>query len=281
MKMNRPIVFQTDFGRSDGAVSAMYGVALSVNPTLQIYDLTHDIPQFNIWDASYRLYQTINYWPAETVFVSVVDPGVGSNRKSVVVKTKFNHYVITPDNGTLTHLINEIGITKAWVIDEEKNRLPNSGVSYTFHGRDIFAYTGARIASGVIKLEDVGEEIPIEQLVKLRIPKVQSENGTIIGNIDILDIRFGNLWTNINYDLFKELNVSFGDVFEVTIENGSRQVYKSRMSFVRTFAETHLGDPLLFVNSLDKIGVAINQGSFANAYGIKSGVKWRICLRPL
>ncbi len=279
--MNRPIVFQTDFGRSDGAVSAMYGVALSVNPTLQIYDLTHDIPQFNIWDASYRLYQTINYWPAETVFVSVVDPGVGSNRKSVVVKTKFNHYVITPDNGTLTHLINEIGITKAWVIDEEKNRLPNSGVSYTFHGRDIFAYTGARIASGVIKLEDVGEEIPIEQLVKLRIPKVQSENGTIIGNIDILDIRFGNLWTNINYDLFKELNVSFGDVFEVTIENGSRQVYKSRMSFVRTFAETHLGDPLLFVNSLDKIGVAINQGSFANAYGIKSGVKWRICLRPL
>lgn len=279
--MNRPIVFQTDFGRSDGAVSAMYGVALSVNPTLQIYDLTHDIPQFKIWDASYRLYQTINYWPAETVFVSVVDPGVGSNRKSVVVKTKFNHYVITPDNGTLTHLINEIGITKAWVIDEEKNRLPNSGVSYTFHGRDIFAYTGARIASGVIKLEDVGEEIPIEQLVKLRIPKVQSENGTIIGNIDILDIRFGNLWTNINYDLFKELNVSFGDVFEVTIENGSRQVYKSRMSFVRTFAETHLGDPLLFVNSLDKIGVAINQGSFANAYGIKSGVKWRICLRPL
>ena len=279
--MNRPIVFQTDFGRSDGAVSAMYGVALSVNPTLQIYDLTHDIPQFNIWDASYRLYQTINYWPAETVFVSVVDPGVGSNRKSVVVKTKFNHYVITPDNGTLTHLINEIGITKAWVIDEEKNRLPNSGVSYTFHGRDIFAYTGARIASGVIKLEDVGEEIPIEQLVKLRIPKVQSENGTIIGNIDLLDIRFGNLWTNINYDLFKELNVSFGDVFEVTIENGSRQVYKSRMSFVRTFAETHLGDPLLFVNSLDKIGVAINQGSFANAYGIKSGVKWRICLRPL
>lgn len=279
--MNRPIVFQTDFGRSDGAVSAMYGVALSVNPTLQIYDLTHDIPQFNIWDASYRLYQAINYWPAETVFVSVVDPGVGSNRKSVVVKTKFNHYVITPDNGTLTHLINEIGITKAWVIDEEKNRLPNSGVSYTFHGRDIFAYTGARIASGVIKLEDVGEEIPIEQLVKLRIPKVQSENGTIIGNIDILDIRFGNLWTNINYDLFKELNVSFGDVFEVTIENGSRQVYKSRMSFVRTFAETHLGDPLLFVNSLDKIGVAINQGSFANAYGIKSGVKWRICLRPL
>lgn len=279
--MNRPIVFQTDFGRSDGAVSAMYGVALSVNPTLQIYDLTHDIPQFNIWDASYRLYQAINYWPAETVFVSVVDPGVGSNRKSVVVKTKFNHYVITPDNGTLTHLINEIGITKAWVIDEGKNRLPNSGVSYTFHGRDIFAYTGARIASGVIKLEDVGEEIPIEQLVKLRIPKVQSENGTIIGNIDILDIRFGNLWTNINYDLFKELNVSFGDVFEVTIENGSRQVYKSRMSFVRTFAETHLGDPLLFVNSLDKIGVAINQGSFANAYGIKSGVKWRICLRPL
>jgi S-adenosylmethionine hydrolase len=279
--MNRPLVFQTDFGRNDGAVSAMYGVALSVNPALHIYDLTHDIPQFSIWDASYRLYQTIRYWPEETIFVSVVDPGVGTDRKSIVIKTNLNHLVITPDNGTITHILNEIGIKKAWIIDEEKNRLPHSGVSYTFHGRDIFAYTGARIAAGIIKPEDVGAEIQIDQLVQLSIPEVLQVNGSIIGNIDILDIRFGNLWTNIDYQLLKGLNVEFGDPFEVTIENDAQKVYKSKMNFVRTFAETRLGDPLLFVNSLDKIGVAINQGSFANTYGIKSGAKWKICLQLL
>ena len=157
----------------------------------------------------------------------------------------------------------------------------HSGVSYTFHGRDIFAYTGARIAAGIIKPEDVGAEIQIDQLVQLSIPEVLQVNGSIIGNIDILDIRFGNLWTNIDYQLLKGLNVEFGDPFEVTIENDAQKVYKSKMNFVRTFAETRLGDPLLFVNSLDKIGVAINQGSFANTYGIKSGAKWKICLQLL
>ena len=86
-----PLVFQTDFGLVDGAVSAMYGVAYCVHPELRIHDLTHDITPFNIWEASYRLIQTINYWPQNTVFVSVVDPGVGSERKSVVAKTKSGH----------------------------------------------------------------------------------------------------------------------------------------------------------------------------------------------
>jgi len=99
----QPLVLQTDFGLSDGAVSAMYGVALSVDPELRVYNLTHEIPQHNIWEGSYRLFQTVNYWPEGTVFVSVVDPGVGTDRLSVVVKTAKNQYIITPDNGTLTH----------------------------------------------------------------------------------------------------------------------------------------------------------------------------------
>ena len=85
---NSIVVFQTDFGTKDGAVSAMKGVASAVSPSLKLYDLTHEIPAYNIWEAAYRLDQTIPYWPAGTVFVSVVDPGVGTNRKSVVVKTK-------------------------------------------------------------------------------------------------------------------------------------------------------------------------------------------------
>src|SRR5699024_317584 len=108
----------------DGAVSAMYGVALTVDPTLPIYNLTHEIPQFNIWEGSYRLYQTISYWPQETVFISVVDPGVGTNRLSVVAKTKDNQYIVTPDNGTLTHIHQHIGIEEIREIDETFNRLP-------------------------------------------------------------------------------------------------------------------------------------------------------------
>src|SRR5690349_9631009 len=96
------VVFQSDFGLKDGAVSAMKGVSMEVDPNLKLYDLTHEIPAYNIWEAAYRLQQTAPFWPAGTVFVSVVDPGVGTSRKSVVLKTKTGHYFVTPDNGTLT-----------------------------------------------------------------------------------------------------------------------------------------------------------------------------------
>src|SRR6266567_5533167 len=106
---NKIIVFQTDFGLKDGAVSAMKGVAMSVSPDLKLFDLTHEIPAFNIWEGAYRLEQTVSYWPAGTVFVSVIDPGVGTNRKSVVLKTKTGHYFVTPDNGTLTLIAQSLG----------------------------------------------------------------------------------------------------------------------------------------------------------------------------
>ena len=116
--MKNALVFQTDFGLADGAVSAMYGVAHKVDSELKIFNLTHDIPQYNIWEASYRLIQTIMYWAEGTVFVSVVDPGVGTDRKSVVVKTATGQYIVTPDNGTLTHVKRMCGIVEAREIDE-------------------------------------------------------------------------------------------------------------------------------------------------------------------
>ncbi len=277
--MNNHLILQTDFGISDGAVSAMYGVAISVNPSLKIFDLTHDIPQYNIWEASYRLYQTISYWPEETVFVSVIDPGVGSERRSIVAKTAGNQYIITPDNGTLTHIKDSIGIVEARIIDENVNRLPNSGESYTFHGRDVYAFTGARLASRAITFEQVGPEVPINSIIKLPKSDALIDNAVLKGNIDILDVRFGNLWTNIDRTLFKKLVVHYGDSFEVTIENDTRQVYKNIMTYGRSFADSHLGEPLLFINSLDKIGVAINQGSFAKAYHIETGAQWKISIR--
>lgn len=274
-------MLQTDFGISDGAVSAMYGVALSVHPAIRIFDLTHDIPQYNIWEGAYRLYQTISYWPEGTVFVSVVDPGVGSERRSVVVKTATNHYIVTPDNGTLTQIKKEIGIVEARIIDEKVNRLPKSGESYTFHGRDVYAFTGARLATGIITYEQVGPEVEVDSIIELPVSEAKLIKGGVSGSIDILDVRFGNLWTNIERELFKQLDVVYGDSFEVTIENDTRQVYKNIMTFGRSFADSHLGEPLLYVNSLDNIGVALNQGSFAKAYHVETGVNWTISIRKV
>lgn len=278
--MSKNLVLQTDFGLSDGAVSAMYGVALSVAPELKIFDLTHDIPQFNIWEGSYRLYQTVTYWPEETVFVSVVDPGVGTDRLSVVVKTKENKYIVTPDNGTLTHIKQNIGIKEIREIDENVNRLPKSGESYTFHGRDVYSYTGARLAAGRIDFDEVGLGLNVDDIIEIdHYQSFIDENGTVHGNIDIHDVRFGNLWTNIEHDLFKQANFKYGDSFEVIIANNTRQVYKNIMTFGRSFADSHLGEPLIYVNSLDKLGVAINQGSFAKAYHIETGMNWKITIR--
>src|SRR3978361_2319427 len=134
---NKIVVFQSDFGLKDGAVSAMKGVATGVSPDLKLYDLTHEIPAYNIWEAAYRLEQTVPYWPAGTVFVSVVDPGVGTARKSVGLKTKSGQFIVTPDNGTLTLVAESLGIEEIREIDENLNRRKGSEASYTFHGRDV------------------------------------------------------------------------------------------------------------------------------------------------
>ena len=274
------LVFQTDFGLVDGAVSAMYGVAYSVHPQLNIHDLTHDITPYNIWEASYRLIQTIRYWPQGTVFVSVVDPGVGSDRKSAVVQTASGHYIVTPDNGTLTHVIRFDGIEEVREIDENVNRLPRSGESYTFHGRDVYAYTGARLASGVIDFSQVGPVRDTDSLVRLPIIEPRMEGKAVCGTIDVLDVRFGSLWTNIPRTLFLQTGVQYGDRVSITIENDTRCVYRNIIQFAKSFADVYVGEALAYVNSLDCVAVAINQGSFARAYNIGTGNSWRIRIEP-
>ena len=272
----RPLVFQSDFGLVDGAVSAMYGVAYSVNPDLKMHDLTHDITPYSIWEASYRLIQTVSYWPDETVFVSVVDPGVGTARRSVVVKTRSGKFVVTPDNGTLTHILRLDGVVEAREIDEKVNRLPNSGESYTFYGRDVYAYTGARLAAGVISFEEVGPAIPVESLVSLSVVEPFLDGEAVCGTIDVLDVRFGSLWTNIPRALFLKTGAKYGDRLSITIENDPRTVYRNIIQYAKSFADVYIGEALAYVNSLDCMAVAINQGSFARAYNIGTGNSWRI-----
>lgn len=273
------LVLQSDFGICDGAVCAMYGVAESVSPSLRICDLTHDIEPFNIWEASYRLIQTISYWPEGTVFVSVVDPGVGSDRKSIAALTSDNKIIITPDNGTLTHVQKLLGIKAVRIIDEKINRLPNSGDAYTFYGRDVYAFTGARVASGIIGFEGIGPEINKDSIIALPMIDPVVKDGVIDGSIDVLDIRFGSLWTNISHKLVNSIGVQYGDRVQVQIRNETRQVYQNVITFDKSFAEVAIGETLAYINSLDYLAVAINQGSFAKAYNVGTGSNWHIQIK--
>lgn len=277
--MKKALVLQTDFGLGDGAVSAMYGVAYSVSEDLMVADLTHEIPQYDIWEASYRLIQTVAYWPKGTVFVSVVDPGVGSTRRSIAVETVTGQYIITPDNGTLTHVKKMIGIRSARIIDESVNRLPNSGESYTFHGRDVYVYTGARLAAGVIDFAGVGPEVDTDSVIELSTVDAVYDGEKVCGTIDVLDVRFGSLWTNISRETFRKLGVEYGSRVEIVIENETRILYKNILVFAESFAKVSVGEALVYINSLDNIAVAINQGSFARAYSIGAGTNWRITVR--
>lgn len=274
------LVFQSDFGMQDGAVSAMYGVAYSVKKDLKVFDLTHDIEPYNIWEASYRLIQAVGYWPEGTVFVSVVDPGVGSDRSSIVIKTSTGQYIVTPDNGTLTHVKRRIGIAEARVIDERVNRRSGSEESYTFHGRDVYAYTGARLAAGIIDFEQVGPLYDTDRVAELPVVAPTGDENSVKGTIDVLDIRFGSLWTNVPKEMFKALGIEIGKRVEVTIENDTRCVYRNVMSYAHSFADVNVGEPLVYINSLDCMAVAINQGSFARAYNIGTGNSWKISFAP-
>lgn len=271
------LVLQSDFGVKDGAVAAMKGVAISVRANLPIHDLTHEIPPYSIWEAALRLEQTAEYWPAGTVFVSVVDPGVGSERKSVVLRTRSGHYFVTPDNGTLTFVAARLGIAAVREIDEATNRRKSSERSYTFHGRDVYAYTGARLAAGVISFEQVGPELP-PRVVTVEHQQARYENGAVDGNIPILDVQYGNVWTNIDRNTFERLRLMTGDNVEVTIRHGSEIVARLQAPYLTTFASAAPGQPLLYLNSLDRVALALNQASFAERHHVQSGPAWSIHL---
>ncbi|WP_429080283.1 SAM hydrolase/SAM-dependent halogenase family protein [Aeromonas bivalvium] len=273
------LVFQTDFGLKDGAVSAMKGVAFGVDRTLPLHDLTHEIPAYNIWEASYRLYQTLQYWPAGTVFVSVVDPGVGTDRKSVVLKTRSGHYIVSPDNGTLTLVAEHFGIEAVRQIDEKRNRLKGSEKSYTFHGRDVYAYTGARLASGAISFEQVGPLLPAEVVTIPYQPAVAEEDGTLKGTIPILDVQYGNVWTNIDEALLGKAGIHKGDSACIRISEGDALKYEGKAPYVSSFGDVPQGQPLVYLNSLLQVSVALNMESFAAKHQVQSGANWHISLK--
>ena len=270
------LVLMTDFGTSDGAVSAMRGVAYGVDPKLMVSDLTHQIPDYDIWLGAYRLYQTANYWPVGTVFVTVVDPGVGTDRKSVVMKTKQGRYFVGPNNGLYTLIAERDGVAELRLIDEKVNRLPGSAASYTFHGRDVYTYVGARLASGQISYEQVGPALSVDTVIRLPYEKPVRAGNAVRGMIPVLDEKYGNVWTNIPKALFEELGIAIGDKVAVRISRGGKLVGRFVAPYRNTFGEVPKGQPLVYLNSLLEVAIALNEGNFAAKHKISSGLDWKV-----
>jgi len=272
------LVFQTDFTYKEGAVCAMYGVVKSVDRELEIIDGTHEIPQFDTWSASYRLYQSMRFWPEGTIFISVVDPGVGTPRKACVAKTADGYYVVSPDNGSLTHLNHFVGITAVREIDENINRLKGKNTEEVsiFHGRDLFSYCAAKLASGIITYEQVGPDYPVQEIITLPILEPKLEQGKVSGIFEINDPNFGNLWTNIPLSMFSEAGFSYGDRLNLTIYHEGKAVFSEKLPFDKSFGNVGKGEAIIYNNELMLVALAVNQGSFSNKYDLGYGPGWQV-----
>jgi len=211
------------------------------------------------------------YWPKDTVFVSVIDPGVGTSRKACVAKTANGYYVVTPDNGTLTHLVKMIGIEEVREIDESVNRYPGSENVSVFHGRDIFAYCAARFASGIIDFEGVGKAYPTAEIILAPFAFGTVGDGWAEGLIDEVNEHFGNLSSNILIEDFEKTGIQMGDTVHVMIEENNAVKMDLEMPYQRSFGHVKLHEPILYNGLAHFVGLGLNQCSMAERYGILGG----------
>jgi len=254
------VVFMTDFGTVDDSVALCKGVMYGITPNLRIVDLTHQVTPFSIQDGARFLFGATPYFPAGTVFVAVIDPGVGSTRKPVVVKSKRGQFFVLPDNGLMTMVEDRDGIEGIREITNQ-DWMIGAKISSTFHGRDIFSPVGVRVARGD-DWTQVGPEL--KQLVRLDLKPSKLDDKGLSGEVIALDGPYGNLVTNINAEDFLKLGYQRGEKVKVTIAG-----HEIEMPFVKTFSDVPLKQPLLFLDSRGRVSFAVNQGSFAATYGIE------------
>ena len=256
------IVFMTDFGTANDAVAICKAVILRIEPDVQIMDITHQVTPFSIEEGARFLASVTPYYPPGTVFLVVVDPGVGSSRKAVVVKSKKDQFFVLPDNGLITPVQDRDGVESireitnpAWMIGDK--------VSSTFHGRDIFSPAAAHLAAG----EDwtlAGPEV--KELVRLNPRAAVVGQKGIEGEVIGLDDPFGNLITDVLGDDFKKLGYALGEKVTIQIEKKPYTIL-----FTKTFTEVPVGHPLLYIDSRGRVAIALNQGDFSKAYKIAPG----------
>lgn len=275
MKTKPAIVMQTDFTK-DISVCTMQGVCMMVDPELKIFDSTHDIRSFDTYQASTSLSFVVDFWPAGTVFVSVVDPGVGTGRRACVARLSNGSFVVTPDNGSLTHLKKFFGIEEVRIIDESRNRIRKTEKCNIFHGRDLFAYCAARLAAGVITYEEVGEAYPVEEIIEHEIIPYEVKGNRITGMIDAIDYHFGLICSNIPAEMFEEQGICFGEILHVIIRDRKQEspVFEGSVPYVPSFGSVETGEPLLMISETLEIQIAVNCVNMAETYGIHEGSDW-------
>jgi len=263
------IVFMTDFGLVDDSVALCRGVMYSIMPDVRIVDLTHQVTPFSIVDGARFLYGATPYFPAGTVFVVVIDPGVGSTRKAIVARSKRGQYFVLPDNGLLTLVEQRDGIEAVRGITNPEWMI-GSKLSSTFHGRDIFSPVGAHVARGD-DWTKVGPDLPVKDLVRLELRAAKLDKRGLSGTVIGTDGPFGNLVTNVDEDEFMKLGYEHGQ--QVPVRVNGREV---KIKLVKTFSDVPLGQPLLYIDSRGRLAMAVNQGNFAALYGVKPPAEFDI-----
>ena len=262
------IVFMTDFGTVDDSVPICKGVMYSILPELRIVDLSHQVTPYSILDGARFLFGATPYYPAGTVFTVVIDPTVGSTRKAVILKSKRGQYFVLPDNGLITLVAERDGL--------EGGRGSNPGwmigraLSSTFHGRDIFSPASAHLARGDDWMQ-VGPALDLKSLVRLDLEATKLDAQGLHGEVIATDGPFGNLVTNVDAEDFMKLGYQHGQTVPIML--GGR---KFDLPFVKTFSDVPLKMPLVYIDSRGRFGLAVNQASFAAAYGIAPPVKLTI-----
>ncbi len=265
-KYPQTLVFMTDFGVVDDSVAICRGVMYSIMPDVRIVDLTHQVTPFSILDGARFLYGATPYYPAGTVFVVVVDPTVGSTRKAIVAKSKRGQFFVLPDNGVITLVEQRDGIESVHEITNT-DWMIGTKLSSTFHGRDIFSPVGAHVARGD-DWTKVGPEMPVASLVRLQLKIAHLDDRGATAEVIATDGPFGNLVTNLDGEDFLKLGYPRGQEVPVTL--GGKEM---KIKFVRTFSDVPLNQPLLYIDSRGRLGLAVNQSSFAATYGIKPPVE--------
>ena len=276
--MKKSIVMLSDFGINSGLVSCMHGVCKIVDPDIEINDITHLIPAFDIKAAAYCLNYTVPFWPAGTIFVSVVDPGVGTSRKMCVAKLKNGSYVVTPDNGTLTYLNAMVGVEEIRMIDEEKHRYPETKEVHVFHGRDIFAYCGAKLASGLISYEEVGPKYSVEEIVMLDRCESKVEEGYVLAEIQGND-PFGSVELSVTNKEFKNSGFNIGDKLDVTVKCEEEVLFHKIVPYEKSFGYVPVGDEVIFNDLAFFVTMACNQDSFVRKYNLDMTKKYKVKLK--
>jgi S-adenosylmethionine hydrolase len=258
------IVFMTDFGTANDAVAICRAVIFGIAPDVRLTDITHQVTPFQVEEAARFLAGVTPYYPGGTIFLVVVDPGVGTTRKAIVVKSKKGQYFVLPDNGIITPVIERDGLQSAREITN-RSWMISDAISSTFHGRDIFSPTAAHLAAGW-DFNQAGAEV--KELVRLE-PKtsVMNEQG-IDGDVIGLDDPYGSLITDVPGDDFKKLGYNLGD--KVTVQIAGKSIV---VPYVKTFMGVPVGESLLYIDSRGRVGIAVNQGNYATKLHVAPPVK--------